>query len=78
MTIDEAASELRKTYDSTVCGEKSIAVVLFGLKYAGALGRGRLSVQEVVTGSWIPRNYFPMVNKDRKLASYVVLKEDAR
>ena len=65
-------------YDSAVYGDKSIAVVLFGLKYAGALGRGRLSVQEVVTRSGISWNYFPMVNKGRKLASYVVLKEDAQ
>ena len=78
MTIDKAASELRKMYESAAYGDKSIAVVLFGLKYAGDLGRGRLSVQEVVTRSGIPRNYFPMVNKGRKLASYVVLKEDAQ
>ena len=78
MTIDEAASELRKMYFSAAHGDKSIAVVLFGLKYADDLGRGRLSIQRIISRARIPPNYSPMVNKGRKLANYVVLKEDAK
>ena len=78
MTIDEAASKLREMYYSAAYGDKSIAVVLFGLKHADDLGRGRLNVQQVVSRAGIPLNYSPMVNAGRKLASYVVLKEDAK
>ncbi len=39
MTIDEAASELRKMYGSAEYADKSIAVVLFGLNHADHLAR---------------------------------------
>lgn len=77
MTIDEAASELRRMYAAAVRGDKSLAVTLFGLKYADILGRDRLSVNEVIKRSGIPPNYSPMVNKGRRLADYVVLKKNA-
>ncbi len=76
MIIDEAASILREMYRTARRGDKSVRVVLFGLKYADDLGH--LSVQQVILQSGIPRNYFPMVNMGRKLASYVILREDAK
>ncbi len=78
MTIDEAASELRKMYFSADDGDKSLSVVLFGLKYAAELGGDLLSVPEVIRRSGIPLNYSPMVNMGRKLARHVALKEEGK
>lgn len=78
MTIDEAASELWRMYETAARGDKSLAVTLFGLKYADTLGRDRLSVNEVIRRSGIPSNYSPMVNQGRRLADYVVLKKNTR
>ena len=75
MTIDEAASNLRELYRAAPRGDKSISVVLFGLKHADDLAG--LSVQQVVLRSGIPSNYSPMVNQGRKLARYVALKDGA-
>ena len=77
MSIDEAASELWRMYSTAARGDKSLTVTLFGLKYAAILGRDYLSVNEVIKRSGIPPNYSPMVNKGRRLADYVVLKDDA-
>ena len=78
MTTDEAATKLREMYDSAADGDKSIAVVLFGLKYVDELGVGRLSVQQIISSSGVPTNYSPMVNMGRKLARYVVLTRDPK
>lgn len=53
---------------------RSLAAVLFSLKYAATLGRDGLSVNEFVRRSGTP-NFAPMINIGRRLADYVVLKE---
>ena len=58
MTMDEAASELRRMYSTASRGDKSLAVTLFGLKYADILGRDSLSVNEVIKRSGIPSKLF--------------------
>ena len=74
MNIHEAARTLRNMYNNAPHGEKTTAIRLFGIKYAGEISA--LHLKDLVKEANISLSYDTEVYKGIKLARYVTLKED--
>ena len=72
LTRQELAEKLLEDFSSAESGEKTKTVVLFGIRYAEALRY--VSVAAVVRESGIRKNYVPMVNLGKSLATHVDLR----
>ena len=73
MTMQELSQKLCKEYNAADSGEKTTAIVLFAIRYAGELRH--VSIAALVRESGIRKNYVPMVNLGRNLARHVDLKD---
>ena len=70
MQIERLARILKQSYDQAPAQNKSLAVCLFGIRYADEIGK---STNSIVTIAGIGK-YDPEVRKGIKLATYVTLK----
>ena len=73
MNRQELAQKLFEDYNAADDGGKTIAIVLFGIRHAEDLRH--VSIAALMRESGIRRNYAPMVNLGRSLASQVILKD---
>ena len=74
MTVGEAAGILRRMYENAPRGEKTTMLHLFGIKYADDLAG--LSIEDIVRKAGILKSYPTEINKGRRLAKYVQIRED--
>ena len=67
---EELGKVLRETMDNAPRGERGIAPILFGIRYAGELSQANISAVQVAAGikGWSE------VGKGVKLAKYVTIK----
>ena len=70
MEIQKLAQLLRDSYDQAPKGNKSIAVCLFGVRFADEIGSSTNAIMEAA----MIGDYGPEVRKGIKLARYVNLK----
>jgi hypothetical protein len=70
MRTDQLAKLLREAYDTAPDGDKSLAVCLFGVRYAEEIGP---STNAILESADIGK-YGPEVRKGIKLSRYVTLK----
>ena len=73
MTAEEAIRTLRDMYSEAPKGEMVLQIHLFGIKYADQLEG--LSAKEIAKRATGNESYGTEINKGRKLAKYVKLKD---
>lgn len=70
MRTDQLARLLREAYDTAPNRDKSLAVCLFGIRYAEEIGSSTNAILDAADIG----NYGPEIRKGIKLSSYVTLK----
>jgi 5-methylcytosine-specific restriction protein B len=74
MSEERLASILRQIYMSAARADTSVAVILFGIRYADMIDASGIRPRELARLAGIPESYASDLKKGIRLASHVVLK----
>ncbi len=71
MTKRQLAKELRDSYDKAKRNEATLAVHLFGIKYAHIIREEGFTSKEIVEEAGMDKGYAAELSKGMKLSAYV-------
>lgn len=75
MTLNELASELKNAIKNANEGEKSVTVILFGIKYAEIIKQKKYTSRDISRTTGLEQDLSGRINAGINLASYVDIKK---